>query len=108
MSERDEHGRFKTAKKPEQILFVRPGEMEGPYKAKLASVGVLVIETKYPSEAKLRPVEADFSFVQELSHGELLLALARGAKGTLAENHIGRAVIDAIIARHSTPESTNA
>lgn len=81
------------------ILFVRPGAIKPADKGRLRKAGVIVIETEEPEAVKFTRASTAAP-VEELSHGELLAALARAIKRH-GNSYVGEEVCNAIIRRHA-------
>ena len=83
------------------ILFVKPGAVQPDDKARLTQAGIIVVEVDDPQAVNLaRPSRP--SPVEELSHGDLLAALARAIRrsGGYVAQYTGEEVAKAILARH--------
>lgn len=86
------------------VLFVRPGAIKPNDKGRLYKAGVIVVEVDDPSAINFaRP--SNVLPIEELSHGELLLAFAKAAKATGYLSNLGQFVADAVIKKHGTPKS---
>lgn len=86
------------------VLFVKPGAIKPNDKGRLFKAGVIVVEVDDPTAINwVRP--SNVVPVEELSHGELLFALAKASLDSGYTSKVGMYVAEAIKARHGRPKA---
>jgi len=83
------------------VLFCKPGSVRPSDKAALRKAGVVVVEVADPADVRFVRAEGVLG-AQELPHGDLLAAAARAVlESTYAPDKFGKAVAQALVARHA-------